>query len=205
MGLDDILFFEIRVVAPDVRVGCKGTRDVQHVIGVGITTRTDEAHISVYSQSGNFDATRNPVNRKEWVLFKRPYRYIHKVWQVLGTFIIFALLTYVLTQDIGWFAVQMSDDSKTHWLGHVRHGLYTALLAGVLAYTVRWSVAAVTQRLWRVVDPSIEPSHFEQTVGSLYRKKVGDVLKYIGGLFVLLVTVMYGLAMLSIVGLELLT
>lgn len=63
----------------------------------------------------------------------------------------------------------------------------------------------MTQRLWRVVDPSIESSHFERTVGSLYRKKVGDVLKYVGGLFVLLVTVMYGLAMLSIVGLELLT
>ena len=36
MGLDDILFLEIRVVTPNIGIGGEGTRHVQHVVGISV-------------------------------------------------------------------------------------------------------------------------------------------------------------------------
>lgn len=39
VGLDDILFLEVGVVAPNVGIGSEGTRHVQHVVGISVANR----------------------------------------------------------------------------------------------------------------------------------------------------------------------
>lgn len=146
-----------------------------------ITTRVEEALISGYVTNRKFGATREPVNRKEWFLFESPYRYLHYFWRHFATVALFVVFTALLARDLGGLAAQMNATVPMPVLvwGTYDMVVLAPLGAGIGAYTVRWSVAALTQRLWRLFDRSIEPHHFERAVWPKYREKIHTLLYFV--------------------------
>ncbi|MBX0296678.1 HNH endonuclease [Haloarcula nitratireducens] len=146
-----------------------------------LTDRIDEAAISGYSSTRKLDATREPVNYKEWFLFKSPYRYVHAIWRNLGTVALFIAFAFVTTRDLERLAVWMNVMVPLPAPGWDAYdmGVLMLLGAGIGAYTVRWGIAALTQQLWQRFDPKMEPHHFEQTVWSHYRVKTGFLIRYV--------------------------
>ncbi|MDH5021686.1 HNH endonuclease [Halobacterium rubrum] len=147
-----------------------------------ITTRTEEAQISGTWKGAKLGVTREAVNRKEWVLFKSPYRFVHFFWRTLGTLGIFLGLSYLSIRNLSRVSPWLSSIDPLSTIGWESWMTRTLLLvvAMLLAYTIRWSVAGVTQWVWRQFDGSIEPHHFEKDVWDVYRWKITYRLKWIG-------------------------
>lgn len=147
-----------------------------------IIKRAEEAQISGTIKTGKLGATREAVNRKEWALFESPYRFVHFFWRTFGTLGIFLGLSYLWIRDVSrvsaWLS-SISPFSAIDW-GSWTTGVLLIVFAMLVAYTIRWSVAGVTQWLWRQLDGNIESHHFEKDVWDVYEWKTTQWIKWIG-------------------------
>lgn len=166
---DDDDHVEHRLVATDGRV-------VGEAVDRLVEQR-DRALISGTKKTRKFGATRDPVNRKERILFASPYRYVHWLWRRLGAFGVAALLFVLAGPLLDRAAAWLS--ASTSALGPSAAGFYAVgggLVAAVsVAYAVRWSVAALSDRVWARIDDSIRPHHYRKPKLLTLRRRLGAV------------------------------
>lgn len=146
-----------------------------------LTKLRNQAQIVGANKARKFDATRDPVNRKEWFLFKSPYRFVHACWRTLGTLMITAFLFLLsgpylerLTASIN--AVNGVGPTSA-WFFVTAGGLLASVS---LAFIIRWSIAAGTDRVWDHFDNSIEPHHFNKQKVATLRRRLKTIGTYFG-------------------------
>jgi hypothetical protein len=153
------------------------------IIGTSVerlVAQRDRALLSGTKKTRKFGATREAANRKEWWLFESPYRHIHRLWRRLGTAVIaaflFVLAGPLLDGLISAVAASTSLGPSAAWFYVFAGGLIAALS---LAYVLRWSVAALSDRLWHRIDGTIRPHHYRKPKLFTLRRRLGAVGGYL--------------------------
>lgn len=157
-----------------------------------LVQQRDRALISGTKKTRKFGATRDPVNRKERILFASPYRFVHWFWRKLGTVVLAVLLFTLAGPALEGVAAWLStaDGARTTasalpapTLGASAAEFYAVgggLIAAVsLAYGVRWSVAALSDRVWERVDSTMQPHHYRKPKLYTLRRRLRAVGSYL--------------------------
>lgn len=156
--------------------GKRVVRGVDH-----LTERRDEAQIVGANKTRKFDATREPVNRKEWFLFNSPYRFVHSLWRRLGTLMLtvflFLLFGPNMDQLISSTTAVNGVSPTSAWFFVTVGGLLASIS---LAFIIRWSIAAMSDRVWNHLDDSIEPHHFSKQKTFTLRRRLTTVGAFLG-------------------------
>lgn len=152
----------------------------------------ERALLSGTKKTRKFGATRDPVNLKERVLFASPYRYVHWFWRRLGALALAALCFVLLGPAIegttAWLSTPGAARTVAAGLPLPAFGPAAAefyafgggLIAAVsLAFTIRWSVAALSDLVWDRVDPSLRRQHYRKPKLHTLRRRLWAVCGYL--------------------------
>lgn len=164
----------------DEHIGQRLYRTDGEKVGRRITNLTDlqeQAQIVGANTTRKLNATREPVNWKEWFLFRSPYRLVHTLWRRYGTAILTAFL-FLFTGP--YFDHLMTSMNASTGVGPMSEWFIAAgggfLVSLTLALIIRWSIAALTGSIWERLDDSVEPHHFTKRTWFTLRRRLKTVL-----------------------------